>query len=155
MHGSPPSKGCHPDDYRVDFFELLKRIDGSLQCDEQFFENEHGSAQSTTRSLFDAMPALWKNLSCEDRHVLVNMIDRFPANVDPGSPIWNKANKRSLLKFGSLEAMPKMRASYMVSKQDPSQCLCCRPKTNRPTWRTSTTNRITASCKQPNLLRFI
>ena len=37
----------HPD-YRVDFVELLKRIDGSRQCGERFFVKEHGSAQITT-----------------------------------------------------------------------------------------------------------
>ena len=111
MHGSPPSKGCHPDDYRVDFFELLKRIDGSLQCDEQFFENEHGSAQSITISFLmlgyacnveESQLRKSLNMSC----LVVNTIDhQFPANVDPGSPTWNKANERPLLilKFGSLE----------------------------------------------------
>ena len=78
------------------------------------------------------MPALWKNLSSEDRHALVNMIDRFPANVDPGSPKWNKANVRSLLKFGSREDVHKMRASYMVSKHDPSVFVADQKQTGPP-----------------------
>ena len=54
--------------HRVSFDVLLKKIDTKLSSGEFF---------ALRTSLFDAMPAVWKNMSVEDRHAFVSVIDSF------------------------------------------------------------------------------
>ncbi len=54
--------------HRVSFDVRLKKIDTKLSSGEFF---------ALRTSLFDAMPAVWKNMSVEDRHAVVSVIDSF------------------------------------------------------------------------------
>lgn len=58
----------HPH-HRIDFEAWCKKIESKLITGEQFFKNRVG--------LFDAMPSFWKQMTCENRHAIVGMIDGF------------------------------------------------------------------------------
>ena len=95
------------------FHLWLKKIDGKLGHHEQFFSNR--------TSLFDAMPAVWKNLSVEDRHEVVNLIDGFYTSREfEDAPIWTKRNVMELVKYAPLGDIGKLRSSYLAAKIDPS-----------------------------------
>jgi hypothetical protein len=97
---------------RMPFHLWLKKIDGKLGHRE-FFANR--------TSLFDAMPAVWKNLSVEDRHAVVGLIDGFyTSSKFENVPIWTKSNVLELAKYAPLGDIGKLRSSYLASKIDPS-----------------------------------
>ncbi len=56
----------HPH-FRVDFEQWCKRIESELATGERFFVNRVG--------LFDTMPAFWKQMSSENWHAVVAIID--------------------------------------------------------------------------------
>ena len=101
----------HPH-HRVPIDEWLKRIDAKLQTGERFFKE-------CNNELFDAMPAVWRNLPVEVRHKVVSIINEFIASTPTGESAWCSQNVRKLLRFCSLDDVPKIRASYMMSKIDP------------------------------------
>ncbi len=68
--------------------------------------------------LFDVMPAVWRNLPVEDRYKVVSIIDEFIASTPTGESTWCSQNIKKLLRFCSLDDVPKIRASYMMSKID-------------------------------------
>ena len=63
-------------DYRVGVEEWLRRIDSQDAVGEKFFKSE-------TSGMFKAMPALWKDMTIERRHELVNMMDAFQSKGGP------------------------------------------------------------------------
>ncbi len=97
---------------RIPIDEWLKKIDAKIQTGERFFKERDNN-------LFDAMPAVWRNLSVESRHAVVSTIDDFIGNTPKGKMAWSTANSRKLMKYCSLNDIPKMRASYMMAKIDP------------------------------------
>ena len=100
----------HPH-HRVPFNDWLKRIDEAIQGGERFFcEGQN--------SLYEAMPALWKNMDVECRHRLVRVIDGFYRNT-AGDP-WNENNVKQLLQFAPLLELSKLRTCYLAAKKDPS-----------------------------------
>jgi hypothetical protein len=58
--------------FRVSFDMWWKKRDGKLSDGKFFTKNR--------TSLFDAMPAVWKKLSVENRHAVVALIDGFHAS---------------------------------------------------------------------------
>ncbi|KAI2491962.1 hypothetical protein MHU86_22582 [Fragilaria crotonensis] len=98
--------------FRISFDLWLKKIDGKLSH-HKFFSNR--------TSLFDAMPAVWKKLSVEDRHAVVTLIDGFYAsNEFQDVPIWTKGNVLQLVKYVPIGDVGKLRSSYLAAKIDPS-----------------------------------
>jgi hypothetical protein len=90
----------------------LKKIDGKLGHRE-FFANR--------TSLFDAMPAVWKNLSVKDRHAVVRLIDGIYTSIKfDNVPIWTKSNILELVKYAPLGDIGKLRSSYLATKIYPS-----------------------------------
>lgn len=59
----------HPD-HRIPFVQWLRKIDSHLETGERFFKND-------SDGLYEAMPALWKNLEVKERHRLISIIDSF------------------------------------------------------------------------------
>jgi hypothetical protein len=68
----------HPE-HRVAFPDWIKRIDEKLISGERFFKNRS--------SLYDAMPALWRNLAVVDRKAIISEIDQFYLTDDPWSQL--------------------------------------------------------------------
>lgn len=68
------------------------------------------------------MPAFWKAISIEDRHVCMSKIDGFHAcaAAEPGTTPWSKANFRELTKYCSLDHLVMLRAAYLMAKCDGS-----------------------------------
>ena len=98
--------------HRVPFDIWLKKIDGKLSSGEFF-------AQRT--SLFDAMPAVWKNMSIDDRHAVVSVIDSFYKDATmEGKPVWTTMNVLRLGKYVPLGDVGKLRCCYLAAKRDPS-----------------------------------
>ena len=98
--------------FRISFDLWLQKIDGKLSH-RKFFSNR--------TSLFDAMPAVWKKLSVEDRHAVVTLIDGFYAsNEFQDVPIWTKGNVLQLVKYAPIGDVGKLRSSYLAAKIDPS-----------------------------------
>jgi hypothetical protein len=101
----------HPQ-HRVTFDVWLKKIDSKLFSGEFF---------ASRNSLFDAMPAVWKNLSVEDRHAVVSVIDRFYKDKAlDGRPIWTTKNVLRLVEYVALDDVKKLLYCYLAAKQDPS-----------------------------------
>jgi hypothetical protein len=100
----------HPD-HHVGLEEWLKCIDNAIETGERFFK-EH------INDMYDAMPAVWKNLTPELRHEVVSVIDQFYENAAPGNEVWSKANVLKLVKFAPLAQVPKLRASYFAAKRN-------------------------------------
>ena len=98
--------------FRMSFDLWLRKIDEKL-TNRKFFTNR--------TSLFDAMPAVWKKLSVEDRHAVVALIDGFYAsNEFQEVPIWTKGNVLQLVKYAPIGDVGKLRSSYLGAKIDPS-----------------------------------
>jgi hypothetical protein len=89
----------HPP-FRVDFEQYCKKIESKLATGERFFVNCVG--------LFHAMPAFWKQVSCENWHAVVAIIDgimmQAKTNKDNLSP-WRITNVLELLKYVALDDM--------------------------------------------------
>ncbi len=102
----------HPD-FRVWFHEWLQKIQEKIETGERFFK-EHAN------SLFDALPAVWRNMSTVHRQKCIHIIDTMKADADSSESIWNcKENIRKLLKYVQMDDVPKIRACYMVAKESP------------------------------------
>lgn len=95
---------------RVDFDAWIERLESKsiLMSDELFYADG--------RTLYDAMPAVWKNLPVEDRHAILGIIDKAHST---GTKVWTKEIIVKLAKYVKLEDVVKLRACHMASKQDP------------------------------------
>jgi hypothetical protein len=71
----------HPD-FRIPFSEWLQKIKEKIETGERFFKER-------LNTIFDAMPALWKNLSVEERHDCMSIIDDMKETAENGTSIWN------------------------------------------------------------------
>jgi hypothetical protein len=101
----------HPD-HRVCFSEWARKIDTDLATGDQFFRGRS--------TLYDAMPALWKTMSVEERQLIVARIDKYHNDslyndVDP----WSKMNVLELMEFVPLADMDTLRGCYLVAKREP------------------------------------
>jgi hypothetical protein len=74
-------------------------------------------------SLFDAMPAFWKQISGENWHAVVAIIDgimtQAKTNKENLSP-WRIKNVFELLKYVALDDMQQLRGCYHTCKIDAS-----------------------------------
>ncbi len=104
----------HPH-FRVDFEQWCKRIKSKLATGERFFVNRVG--------LFDAMPAFWKQMSSENRHAVVAIIDgimmKAKTNEENLTP-WRIINVLELLKYVALDDLQQLRGCYHTCTIDPS-----------------------------------
>jgi hypothetical protein len=98
----------HPD-RRIPFEEWLKKIDSKIQIGERFFKVRN-------RSLFDAMPALWKQMTEIMRQMVVDTIKGF--YQDPGDS-WSRENTMKLIQFVPLGEIGKLRPCYFAAKRYP------------------------------------
>jgi hypothetical protein len=96
----------HPD-RRIPFEEWLKEIDSKIQTGERFFKVRN-------RSLFDAMPALWKRMTEIMRQMVVDTIKGF--YQDPGDSWWSRENAMKLIQFVPLGEIGKLRSCYFAAK---------------------------------------
>jgi len=72
-------------------------------------------------SLYDAMPAVWKNCSPDERRSIMRLIDgvyRSSSTVD--GAIWTHKNVLDLAKYVPLDQVFKLRACYFAAKKDSS-----------------------------------
>jgi hypothetical protein len=105
---------CHPD-YREPFRDWCIKIEGDLNTGDTFFKDRP--------SLFDAMPAVWKNMKTEDRRVICDIIDSFynsTAVVGPTIRPWCVDNVKKLVPYVKLDDVVAVRASYFAWKEDPN-----------------------------------
>ncbi len=104
----------HPH-FRVDFEQWCKRVESNLATGERFFVNRVG--------LFDAMPMFWKQMSGENRHAVVAIIDgimtQAKTNEENLSP-WRIINVLELLKYVALDDLQQLRGCYHICTIDPS-----------------------------------
>jgi hypothetical protein len=102
----------HPD-FRVSFHEWLQKIQEKIETGERFFKER-------ANSLFDALPAVWRNMTTVQRQECIQIIDTMKADAGVSESIWNcKNNVRKLLKHVPMDDIPKIRACYMVAKESP------------------------------------
>jgi hypothetical protein len=105
---------CHPD-YREPFRDWCIKIEGDLNTGDMFFKDR--------TSLFDAMPAVWKNMKTEDRRVICGIIDSFYISTAVAAPTirpWCVDNVKKLVPYVKLDDMVAVRASYFAWKEDPN-----------------------------------
>jgi hypothetical protein len=99
---------------RLPFADWLKKLDskGILLSGEHFFQR---------KNLYDAMPAVWKKLSVEDRHSVIGIIKRvYEAAEEKNEPLlWKTSDVKELAKYVALDDIYKLRACYLTSKIDP------------------------------------
>jgi hypothetical protein len=96
---------------------MCKKIESKLITGEQFFKNRVG--------LFDAMPSFWKQMTCENRHAIVGMIDGFyqcaaNQNGETNSSPWTMDNICKLVQYVALDDIYQLRGCYLTTKIDPS-----------------------------------
>ena len=73
---------------------------------------EKGSSRVKPFGMIKAMPTLWKEMTIERRHELVNTMDAFQLK---GSPrLWTKENVLALMKFDPLNSVSKLRTCYLA-----------------------------------------
>jgi hypothetical protein len=103
----------HPH-FRVDFEQWCKRIESKLATGERFFVNRVG--------LFDAMPTFWKQMSVENWHAVVAIIDgimmQAKTNEENLSP-WRIVNVLKLLKYVAVDDLQQLRGCYHTCTIDP------------------------------------
>jgi hypothetical protein len=92
--------------------ECLKHIDSKLQTCKSFFKE-------LNNELFNAMPAVWRNLPLKHCHKVVSIFDEFIAFTPTGDSAWCSQNVWKLLRSCPLDDVPNLRASYMMSQIDP------------------------------------
>ena len=100
----------HPD-FRVSFEDWLRKIDTHLSCGNKFFVGR--------TTLHDALPAVWTNLSIEDRQAVKFKLDAFHQKDEP----WAKKNVLEIVKWVPLDEIVRLRAVYVLLKEDPSLML--------------------------------
>ena len=64
------------------------------------------------------MPALWENMTVEDRHSVITAINNFE-DVEGMNHWWIKVNVMTLLRFAPLAQMQKLRICHMAVTLDP------------------------------------
>jgi len=72
-----------------------------------------------TTSLYDAMPALWKNLTVFNRHNVLSSINTAIATAEGGNPWVDKMHLINMARFVDLKNVPKLRIYHQVAKHDP------------------------------------
>ncbi|GFH45620.1 hypothetical protein CTEN210_02094 [Chaetoceros tenuissimus] len=98
---------------RVSAEEWLKKLDEKgVLAGEKFFEKR--------TTLYDAMPAVWKDLAIQERQKILKIIkdayDTAPADAE----VWTKARVIQLAKYVPLSEIHKLRACYFAAEKDPS-----------------------------------
>ena len=81
---------------------------------------EAAYTRQNTTSLYDAMPALWKNLTVETRHSVLSNIDAAIATAEGSNPWVDKMHLLNMDRFVDLKHVPKLRICHQVAKYDPS-----------------------------------
>ena len=67
------------------------------------------------------MPAVWKNMTEENRRASFEAIKSFYADSNEGDGgVWNEMNLRQLVQYVAIDELPALRASFFIAKEDPS-----------------------------------
>jgi len=103
----------HPK-FRVDYENWMQRIHPHIVTGEAAYTRKN------TTSLYDAMPALWKNLTVANRHAVLSNIDEAIATAEGGNPWVDKMHLINMSRFVDLKNVPKLRICHQVAKHDPS-----------------------------------
>lgn len=79
---------------RLPFEEWVKAHKEQVSSADEFFKSRTG--------LFDAMPAVWKNMTAEDRQTIAALFREFEAEAekDPARGVWHIDNVRRLMELG-------------------------------------------------------
>lgn len=100
----------HPD-HRVSFKAWMEKIPPALLASGAFVEHP---------MLHDALPAVWSNMTVEQRHQIKFMLDAFHQQSEEP---WNKTNVMRLCEYVALDDIPKICAAYLLVKEDPAMML--------------------------------
>ena len=88
------------------FPDLIKFISPAVKMgDTSYFRNHEGS-------YYDTMPYIWKQMYVPVRREVMCIIDRFFEEAPPGKSLWTKENVLSLVRFFSLDKIPKIKIPY-------------------------------------------
>ena len=88
---------CHPC-FCEPFLVHRLEIEQFLKTGELFFKDRD--------SLYDAMPAAWKNMSEENRRASFEAIESFYANSkEGGDGVWNETNLRHLVQYIAIDEL--------------------------------------------------
>jgi len=94
----------------VDYHTCINRINPHITTGEAAY------TRNNTGSMYDAMPALWKNLAVEERQDVLAIIDAAGETNQ-----WtNKELLLNLSRFVELKNVPKLCICHEVAKRDPS-----------------------------------
>jgi hypothetical protein len=131
----------HPD-FCMPFPEWIEKIQSIVASGDEFY---HGRA-----NFFDATPAVWKNMDCETRHIVISKIKRF--HVHSKEDPWNKNNVLELAEVVALEDVIKMRACYHLYKRDLSILVEPPPVVEVPTTTVNTIDTYAGFCWKPTAM---
>ena len=101
----------HPK-YRVGYNEWLNKIKSHIVTGETAY------TRANTTSMYDAMPAMWKNFTPETRNRILSIINT--ATLNEPNPWVNKSFLLRLSQFVKIDDVAKLRICHQVAKQDPS-----------------------------------
>ena len=95
------------------FPDWIKNILPAVKTGETvYFRNHEGS-------YYDSMPSVWKKMCVPIQRYLMCIINCFFREDPPGESPWTKENVMSLVRFSSLDEIPKIKICQMVAKDHP------------------------------------
>ena len=126
----------------IPFDQWVKKHAEQVSAADRFF--------ASRSSLFDAMPAVWKHMTVEERHQFASLMKGFEAEAakDPKLGVWRIGNVRRVMELGfvNYEDLPKLRASYLTSKEDPSVFVDPTPPTEEDIKKKRHSHQLTLDC---------
>ena len=99
--------------HRLYFSEWIKKIapdDNTLKT--AYFRNHTGY-------YYYSMPFVWKNTTLIKRREIMYVIDCFTTETPHGKSPWTKRNILSLIRFVTLDQIPKIKICHMVASEHP------------------------------------
>ena len=100
----------------IPFNQWIKKHEKLVTAADQFF--------SSRKSPYDAMPAVWKHMSVDERRQVASLMLEFEtkAEKDPSLRVWGIENVQRLMEldFVHYDDIHKLRACFLASKEDPS-----------------------------------
>ena len=99
--------------HHMTFHDCIKNISPAVKTGEtEYFRNHEGS-------YYDAMPYIWKQMYVPVRREVMCIIDRFFEEAPPGKSPWKKQNFSSLIRFFSLDEIPKIKIFHVLAQENP------------------------------------
>jgi hypothetical protein len=100
----------HPH-HRMSFEDWIKKIYDKVKTGETKY------TRTNDDSYYDAMPAVWKNMSTEHWHKVLSIIDEFEAGTNENDGVaWSKEHCLLLLPYCKLQDKPKLWICHQVAR---------------------------------------